>query len=353
MGEPLYQRIRNDLISQIRTGKLGEGDLVPSEKDLAKKYGVSQITTKNAIKGLVEEGLLVRYRGKGTFVRSSGSHGETVPSHEATGAPATIALILPTMKTRIDQLLLDSLEKYCTAAGYELLLRITRENPEAEAEAINQFRSKGVNGFIIFPVEQNSYNETILRLSLDRVPLVLADRFLKEIKTYSVSSDNMGGAKEAVGDLLDRGHRRIAYLSPVITNTATDERARGYEAAFTERGLSIDKSLWCMLNLEEIASGQAPERIERFLAEQKDITAVFAVNAELSRYAYKALREHGKRDGAMPELVAFDEAELEGVTYIRQQIDEIGRLTVELLAEQLSGIFNPRREVVPVRIVKK
>ncbi|WP_145517913.1 GntR family transcriptional regulator, partial [Staphylococcus warneri] len=72
------------------------GALVPSEKELAQQYGVSQITSKNALNGLVEEGLIVRFRGKGTFVREDGSPDglEHPPDPKR-----TIAIILPTMKT--------------------------------------------------------------------------------------------------------------------------------------------------------------------------------------------------------------------------------------------------------------
>ncbi|MCA0755971.1 GntR family transcriptional regulator [Paenibacillus sp. N4] len=354
MSEPLYQKIQNDLIRRIQSGELDVGDLVPSEKELAEQYGVSQITSKNAIKGLVDEGLLVRYRGKGTFVRAFGDRPASELKALAEHGAATIALVIPSMKTRIDQQLLDSLEKHCASAGYELLIRITRENPDEEARAIERFRNRGVDGFIVFPVEQNSYNETILRLSLDRIPLVLVDRFLKEIKTYSVSSDNMGGVKEAVEDLLARGHRKIAYLSPEITNTATDDRARGYEAAFIERGLPIDKTLWCLLPLPSIVAGMVPEYILSFLREHRDVTAIFAVNAEIARYAYEALREMRGQSAreTMPELVTFDDSGLEGLTYISQQVDEIGRLTVGLLSEQLSGRFEPRREIVPVQVIR-
>lgn len=351
MGRPLYQQIQHDILRQIQSGQLVPGSMVPTEKELAEKYGVSQITTKNAIKGLVDEGLLIRYRGKGTFVRNA-DESQSHKSHtDSAFGVKTIALILPSMKTKIDQRLLDSLEKHCAEAGYELLLRITRESPEEEARAIDRFRERGVDGYIVFPVEQESYNETILRLFLDRVPLVLVDRFLKEIKTYSVSSDNIGGVKEAISSLLEKGHRRIAYLTPEITNTATDERARGYELAFTEHQLLIDKSLWCTLPLETIASGKGKEQIRQFLLSQQDLTAIFAVNAELARYAYQLLHQEDAYRGNKPELVAFDESELEQVTYIRQQIDEIGRLTIELLSEQLHGQYKPRREVVPVQLI--
>jgi len=343
--EPLYQRIQQEIKRKIRDGALRPGDRVPSEKELAAQYGVSQITSKNALVGLVEEGLLVRFQGKGTFVRMP----EGAPEPAATDAiQSSIALILPTMKTKVDQRLLDGIERYCSEAGYELLVRITRESQGEEAKAIERFRERGVDGFIIFPVENESYNDAILRLSLDRVPLVLIDRFLKEIKTYSVSSANLEGTCTAVTDLIGRGHRSIVYLSPEITNSVTDERAKGFEQALVDSGLPIDKQLWCMLSLESIAKRQAYDEILRFLEGKPEATAVFAVNSELARYAYTALRSLRKRVPTDVELVAFDAYELDGVSLLSQREDEMSRKTVELLTEQLQGTYQPRRLVVPV-----
>ncbi|MFB4323172.1 GntR family transcriptional regulator [Paenibacillus sp. CR_12] len=346
MEHPLYKQIQNDIRRSIQSGELPAGALVPSEKELAQRYGVSQITSKNALNGLVEEGFLVRYRGKGTFVREQGSSEGPQPR---TDTKKTIAIILPTMKTKIDQQLLDGLERYCAEREYDLLIRISRESQEEESRAIEQFRERGVDGFLIFPVEQESYNNAILRLSLDRVPLVLVDRFLKEIRTYSVSSDNYEGVREAISGLLAEGHRHIAFLSPEITNSVTDERAKGFEAAFLEQGLPIDKRLWCLLDLVTIQEGHGPQEVLRFLQGCSDVTAVFCVNAELARYAHYAMREIWPATESKPQLAAFDDPDIEGVPYIRQQPDEVSRRAVDLLSEQLAGKHEPRREVVPVQ----
>jgi GntR family transcriptional regulator len=47
---------------------LGTDDALPPERDLAEELGVSRITVRKAIEGLVKEGLLVRRQGSGTFV---------------------------------------------------------------------------------------------------------------------------------------------------------------------------------------------------------------------------------------------------------------------------------------------
>ncbi len=65
---PLYLKIRNDLKSKIDSGKWEVGSLIPSEKELAKIYGVSRVTIRASLKKLVEDKYLNRKAGFGTTV---------------------------------------------------------------------------------------------------------------------------------------------------------------------------------------------------------------------------------------------------------------------------------------------
>jgi GntR family transcriptional regulator len=65
---PLYQQLQRRLRDAIENRILGPEDALPPERDLAEELTVSRITVRKAIDGLVEEGLLVRRQGSGTFV---------------------------------------------------------------------------------------------------------------------------------------------------------------------------------------------------------------------------------------------------------------------------------------------
>ena len=65
---PLYQQLQRALRQAIETRVLGPDDALPPERDLAREFGVSRITVRKALEGLVGEGLLVRRQGSGTFV---------------------------------------------------------------------------------------------------------------------------------------------------------------------------------------------------------------------------------------------------------------------------------------------
>jgi GntR family transcriptional regulator len=65
---PLYRRIHDDLRRDIESGRYVPGDRLPSESELAGLYGVSRITSRQALDLLSTEGLLVRRQGMGSFV---------------------------------------------------------------------------------------------------------------------------------------------------------------------------------------------------------------------------------------------------------------------------------------------
>ena len=67
---PLYQQVAEDLKNRIEQGEFCSGQSIPSEAKLCEQYEVSRITIRNAIAELVEQEILVKYQGKGVFVRT-------------------------------------------------------------------------------------------------------------------------------------------------------------------------------------------------------------------------------------------------------------------------------------------
>ena len=66
---PLYQRLAGILRREVTTGARRPGDKMPSENALAAEYALAPGTVRQALAALVDEGLLERFHGRGTFVR--------------------------------------------------------------------------------------------------------------------------------------------------------------------------------------------------------------------------------------------------------------------------------------------
>jgi GntR family transcriptional regulator len=67
-GKPTYKRIQNVIRRRIEDGQLKPGDMVASERELAKAHKVSLMTARHALADLAREGMVERRHGSGTFV---------------------------------------------------------------------------------------------------------------------------------------------------------------------------------------------------------------------------------------------------------------------------------------------
>jgi GntR family transcriptional regulator len=65
---PLYYRIQRDLSDAIGAGEYPPGARLPSEAALAERYGVTRMTVRQAVDGLIGGGLVTRRQGSGTYV---------------------------------------------------------------------------------------------------------------------------------------------------------------------------------------------------------------------------------------------------------------------------------------------
>ena len=67
---PLYRQIKSLIVQALESGEWRPGEAIPSEQELAARFGVSQGTVRKAVDELAAENVLVRKQGKGTFVVS-------------------------------------------------------------------------------------------------------------------------------------------------------------------------------------------------------------------------------------------------------------------------------------------
>ncbi|OYU18804.1 MAG: phage tail protein [Rhodobacteraceae bacterium PARR1] len=65
---PLYLQLQRRIADAVAAGRLSPGDSLPPERDMAALTGLSRVTIRKAVEGLVTQGHLVQKRGSGTFV---------------------------------------------------------------------------------------------------------------------------------------------------------------------------------------------------------------------------------------------------------------------------------------------
>lgn len=65
---PVYYQLKEIIQKRIQSSEYVEGGIIPSERELAKDFGISRMTVRQALNQMVAEGSLVREKGRGTFV---------------------------------------------------------------------------------------------------------------------------------------------------------------------------------------------------------------------------------------------------------------------------------------------
>ncbi|HEY6738693.1 MAG TPA: GntR family transcriptional regulator [Actinopolymorphaceae bacterium] len=364
MPDPfLYERVYDHVLESIRDGTLAPGDRVPSEKELAERFGVSRITSKRALQLLAEAGILDRRRGKGSFVADRPHRLDVSPPSsrpERARRASCLALVLPDASEAYGLDLMCAIEERAAEHGYHLVVRRSRDRQLIEEQAISALVSGGVAaGLIVFPVHGEFYNATLVRLVLDRSPLVLVDRHLPGIPACAVHTDNVAAARALTRYVAERGHERIGFVSPPMENTSSiEERLQGYESALEERGLSTDTRLrFSGLHSTLPGSGTATDAraadrnaVRAFLESDPTMTAFVACEYNIAVLLREVLDELG-RDDAL--IVCFDSPRpaSHAFPHIQQDEREMGRRAVDLLVSQLSGREVPLQTLVPFELV--
>jgi GntR family transcriptional regulator len=90
--EPAYRQIQNAIRERIEAKELRTGDLVGSERELAKRHQVSLMTARHALADLAREGLVERRHGAGTFVAPPKIHFNKLTSYTEQMASRSLAV---------------------------------------------------------------------------------------------------------------------------------------------------------------------------------------------------------------------------------------------------------------------
>lgn len=346
LNQPLYQQIYNYLIDEIKSGKYRDGSRIPSEKELAEKFGVSRITSKKALELMAEKGLIQRMQGKGSFVVEAADNIEPLLSGDLVAESRKESLIGVVMSDFSESYgigLLKGIEKETSESGSFIAIQRSLGRQDIEEKVIDELISLGVDGIIIMPVHGEHYNPKILRLILDGFPIVFIDRCLKGIPAPFVGSDNITAAKKATDYLLSLGHRNISFLSPPYVDTSTiEDRIEGFVKSHAEHGVVIDESIWVNDLTSTMPGTSGSENIQAdigkikdLLARHKNITCLFASEYNIALIAREAVKALGKKVPNDISIVCFDSPDSflgdYYFTHIRQRESEMGATAVKLL----------------------
>lgn len=346
----LYKQIYNDIKDKIYAGVLEEGTCLPSGGTLAETYKVSTITVANALNALKEDGYLIRVKGKGSFIRIPDSDNReksesTVHRPEAKKKSHNlIGMVLEHVSSCFGLDMLYTMDLCAEKAGYHLCIRFSYGDRAKETKEIDLLREMGVCGMIVMPCHGTYYNTEILKLVIDRFPVVLIDKQMEGIPVSSVRTDNYLAMREMVGHLAETGKRKIGFISVLENGTSSiKDRRKGFwdsiKAAGLERmpecGLESDGGIEVFSDDYNFSQADA---IKVYLNENKELDAIVCAEYGVARCLGMSRDELEQRGLT---VCCVDEDYLspgnKHFIHIRQDEKRIAAEAIHLLIHQIEG----------------
>jgi DNA-binding LacI/PurR family transcriptional regulator len=240
-------------------------------------------------------------------------------------------------------------------ANLEIVL-FTPRRGQAQVDVYREMIRRGaVDGFVISGTDHG--DDRIAYLLEAGFPFVTFGRSDAPDEHGWVDVDGRTGVQQAVAHLVELGHHDIALIGWPKGSVTGDERAAGYHLGLGDAGIAIRDEL--IVRTENgVVSGV--EAMEHLLGLDKPPTAVVAVQDFLALGAIQAIRDADMEVGHDVAVVGFDDipsAALSAprLSSIRQPMEKVGVLVVELLVERLdqdAGVSSRAETLIPELVIR-
>ena len=231
-------------------------------------------------------------------------------------------------------------EDYADATNTPVILCNSDEDPGREERYLDLLEEQRIKGILITPV--NQIHPRLQQLRDRGIPVVLLDRRATRKDQCSVAVDDIAGGSLAMTHLLERGHRRIAFVGGSDTITQARDRQQGALNAIEARGLKQNVlQVYPTPNLN-FASGVAAARQILQARSGRRITAVLCANDLLALGVLQQFTRTGVRVPDDVALVGYDDIDFAAaaaipLSSVRQPRHRLGHAAAELLLKEADG----------------
>ena len=344
-----HEEITRQLRDEVLNGRYGDAGRLPSEAQLVRRFSVSRPTVARALLSLVEEGLVERRAGSGTFAKPAAGR-------DGRAATRVLALLIPDLgNTEIFQLICGELASLARVHNYSLVWGgsgqpklDTDAGPQHAEELCRQFIERRVSGVFFAPYELvPEKEETNRRLTVmlreAGIPVVLLDRDLPSYPFRSdfdvVGVDNVAGGYLLAEHLIKLGCRRIHFVARPLSAPTVDARIAGVREALAHSGIAPDPGWVHIGSLDD-------KSFVRELVAAPRPDAFVCANDHTAALLLRALRQNNVRAPEDVRVVGFDDVKFAtlvspALTTVRQPCREIAMTVFRVMMDRIGDPTMP------------
>jgi LacI family transcriptional regulator len=258
----------------------------------------------------------------------------------------TIGVIVPSISNPFYSSVVLGIEEIARKHGYSVLLCNSLRSPSIELEHLKTLFEKQVKGLIISSI---SGNKKLLKdLTNKGLNVVALDQSLYDLDGSQIHFDSRKGGYMATKYLIEKGHRKIAFVTAPLNRPSRKDMFRGYQDALIEYGIKPVEYWTQIATAEEEISDEIYEFnngkvLTRKLLELPEMpTAIFACNDMTAFGVMKELTAQGIDVPRQVSVIGFDNIEFgqmvtPSLTTVQQPNYEMGRLSCTIMIDRLTG----------------
>ncbi len=325
------------------------GSKLPSDEELSEQLGTTRYAATRALTELSAEGLVIRKPRSGSFLAS---RERRAPENGVESR--RIAFIASEFDSFLTSELLRGIESQCREKDTAVSLLNSDYSLEQEASNIKKVLTEEYSGAVIRVGEHHESVELVDRLVPEGYPLVFVDKSDNDCNFPCVKMNQFGAACDGVKFLIDKGHKKIAFMGYDRYHgcrfVEINRREEGYLAAMKNAGLEVKDGY--IQRTKMFALNERPtetyfnmfgyEPMNKLLLHKERPTAVFFLNFFMSIGAIRAIRDHGLKIPDDISIMCIDDEPVgrymtPPMTVVAQPLREIGKKAVEVLDDMIAG----------------
>jgi DNA-binding LacI/PurR family transcriptional regulator len=309
--------------------------------DIAAAAGVSPSTVSRAL-GDHPRISLARREAIQALAREMGYRPSQVARSLVTGRTRTLGVVITDVTDPFVAEVLKGAEAASREAGFSLLFATSDRDPDREIEALRLLLDRQVDGMIIISGRAGR-RYTELRAPAEAGstgwPLVLVNNEYAGPGIYSVRTDNVAGAHEAVSYLKRLGHHRIAFIAGPTQGRSSAERLTGYRQGIAANGLGpVGEVIIAGAGLLE----DGVPALAALMAQPDRPSAVLCYNDLAAIGLLAAAARAGMHVPDDLSVVGYDNIPLSSfsvppLTTVDQPKEQMGRTAVRMCVQTLAG----------------
>jgi DNA-binding LacI/PurR family transcriptional regulator len=211
--------------------------------------------------------------------------------------------------------------------GYHVLF-VNAQSDKIRSEEVYQFIEYNVEGVVMTDAFLSS--SVVSHFKDNNIPIVLFNRYHDNSIFHTVSCDNVDGGYHIGRYLVDKGHKRLAFITGSPNTSTSQDREKGFRAALVERGYNL------ITDNGDYTYEGAYQAALRLLNSVNPPDAIFCANDIMALGAIDAAKEIGVLIPEDISIVGFDDIDLASwsaysLTTWKQPVDQMIESTIDLL----------------------